>query len=368
MVFKIDNSKIEALAIGGLILGGGGGGDMSYGIESAAASLANNQAPEMIAVEDLPENAIVLTISAVGAPSATEQYVEAANYVEIIELFEKNFDVKVDAVITNEMGGGSSFNAFVPASLKKIPMVDASCNGRAHPLGTMGAMGLAEKEGYVTQQTAVGGNPANHKKVRMIAEGSVNSTSTLVRQAAVEAGGVVVVARNPVSKAFVLENAAIGTLTQSYEVGTAFLSGKTPEEKVSNVANYLGGSIVCRGKIDALRLTMVGGLDEGVLTIHEAGNRFDLFIWNEYMALDKNGERQKTFPDLIMTFDEATGMPVTTSALVEGQGVFVLQVPYQKLLLGAGMYEESGYKRIEEALGIEIIPYIKEIIQENRVD
>lgn len=363
MVLKIDKSKVEALAIGGLILGGGGGGDMSYGVDSAKVALADNQAPEMIRVEDLPEGAVVLTISAVGAPSATEQYVDATNYVEIVELFEKNFDLKVNAVITNEMGGGSSFNAFIPSSLKGIPMLDASCNGRAHPLGTMGAMGLAEQEGYVTQQSAVGGNPTNHKKVQIVAEGSVNSTSTLVRQAAVEAGGVVVVARNPVSKEFILKNAALGTITQSYEVGSTFLSGKTPEEKVQNVAKYLGGSIICRGKIDELTLTMVGGLDEGILTIYEAGNRFDLFIWNEYMALDKNGKRQNTFPDLIMTFDEKTGMPVTSSALVKGQGVFVLQVPYQQLSLGAGMYEESGYHRIEAALGIEMIPYIKELIQ-----
>lgn len=364
-MLKIDESKIEALAIGGLILGGGGGGDMSYGIESATASLKNGHAPTLIAVEDLPENATILTISAVGAPSATEQYIDSENYVEIVELLEKNYDLTIDAVITNEMGGGSSFNAFIPAALKGIPMVDASCNGRAHPLGTMGAMGLAEEPNYVTQQSAVGGNPQTNKKVSLVSEGSVNATSTLVRQAAVEAGGVVVVARNPVSKEFILENAALGTLTQSYEVGAAFLEGKTPKEKIQNVADYLNGSIVCQGPIEQLELTMVGGLDEGKLTIFEEGNQFDLYIWNEYMALDKNKVRQQTFPDLMMTFDQSTGLPVTTSALIEGQEVFVLQVPYQQLRLGAGMFEASGYQRIEEALGIDMLAYIQPIIRQS---
>jgi hypothetical protein len=362
MTLKIDESKIEALAIGGLVLGGGGGGGMAHGIENAMLSLADGHQPEVIAVEDLPEGATVLTISAVGAPSSTEQYVVAEDYVKIIELLEKNYDLKVDALITNEMGGGSSFNAFIPAALKGIPMVDASCNGRAHPLGTMGAMGLAETTGYVTQQSAVGGNPETNKNVEIVTQGSVNATSTLVRQAAVEAGGLVVVARNPVSKEFILENAAAGTLSQSFEVGAAHIAGETPKEKVENVANYLGGTIICQGKVEDFDLKMAGGLDEGKFTIQDQ-DEYTLYIWNEYMALDKNGERQNTFPDLLMSFDQETGLPITTAELQEGQEIFVLQVPHQKLNLGAGMYEASGYERIEQVLNIEILPYVQEILK-----
>lgn len=363
MVLKIDESKIEALAIGGLILGGGGGGGMDHGIENAQSSLADGRRPEVIAVEDLQENATVLTISAVGAPSATEQYVVVENYVEIVELLEKNYGLKVDALVTNEMGGGSSFNAFIPAALKGIPMVDASCNGRAHPLGTMGAMGLAETPEYVTQQSAVGGDPATNKAVQLVTQGSVNATSTLVRQAAVEAGGLVVVARNPVSKEFILKNAALNTLTQSYEVGNAFLQGTTPLEKVENAANYLGGTVVCQGKVQDFELTMSGGLDVGKFTVQDQEDDYVLYIWNEYMALDKNGERASTFPDLLMSFDQTTGLPITTAELKAEQEIFVLQVPYQKLALGAGMYEASGYERIEQTLGIEILPYVQDVIK-----
>ena len=363
-MLKIDESSIEALAIGGLILGGGGGGGMAGGIANAKQSLTDNKSPNIIKVEDLPAQATVLTISAVGAPSSTDQYVETEDFVKIVELFEKNYDVKVDAVITNEMGGGSSFNAFLPSALKGIPMVDASCNGRAHPLGTMGAMGLAEMPNYVTQQTAVGGNPAKNQTVQLVTQGSVQATSTLVRQAAVEAGGLVVVARNPVSKEFILENAALGTLTQSYEVGEAFLKGTTPREKVENVAEYLEGSLVCEGVVEDFELRMTGGLDEGKFTINDQGDAYTLFIWNEYMAMDKNGERQNTFPDLLMSFDQETGLPVTTAELKAGQAIFVLQVPYQKLALGGGMYEASGYKKIEETLNIDILTYVQEIIKE----
>ncbi|KAF1303615.1 DUF917 family protein [Enterococcus saccharolyticus] len=358
----IDETKIEALALGGIILGGGGGGSMDYGIENAKISLANGRQPQVIPVDELPENATVLTISAVGAPSATDQYVVEQNFVEIIELLEKNYDLTIDALITNEMGGGSSFNAFIPSALKQIPMVDASCNGRAHPLGTMGAMGLSEKKGYITQQSAVGGNPLKNKEVQLVTQGSVNATSTLIRQAAVEAGGLVVVARNPVNKEFIQKNAALGTLTQSYEVGSAFLQGVTPREKVMNVADYLGGTMVCQGIVEEFELTMNGGLDEGKFIVRQKDDEYVLYIWNEYMALDKNGERQSTFPDLLMSFDQETGLPITTAELKEGQAIFVLQVPYQKLALGAGMFEISGYKRIEQVLGIEIVAYVQELI------
>ncbi len=36
---------------------------------------------------------------------------------------------------------------------------------------------------------------------------------------------------------------------------------------------------------------------------------FEMTFWNEYMTLEKDGERYATFPDLIMTLDAKTARP-----------------------------------------------------------
>ncbi|MGX6980230.1 S-methyl thiohydantoin desulfurase domain-containing protein [Vagococcus elongatus] len=361
MTLIINKDNLKAIAIGGLILGGGGGGSLEEGIKLGEEALFYQSELKLVDFTDLSEHANVLTISAVGAPSSTEHFVTPKDFVRIVDLFEKLSDDSVDALITNEMGGGSSFNTFIPSALKQLPILDAACNGRAHPLGTMGAMGLSETEGYQTIQTAVGGNKEFGKYLELVVRGTVNTTSSLVRQAAVEAGGLVVVARNMVKKDFIAKNGALGTLKQSCELGAAFLAEDNPEDRVRSVINYLGGEIVCQGTIQNLSLEMSGGLDKGAFEICHGLECFKLFIWNEYMALDRDGRRLGTFPDLLMTFDAVTGMPITSAELSEGQEVFVIQVPFQNLFLGAGMREQSGYQRIEEALGIEIVPYVHEL-------
>ncbi|MFA6939980.1 MAG: DUF917 family protein, partial [Clostridiaceae bacterium] len=192
---KIEESKIHALLYGSAILGGGGGGSFKAGEETIKAAFKIGN-PIIIDIEDLyGEKGLIITTSAVGAPASKEQFVKSEDYNKIIELIEKETGEKPIAFITNEIGGESTFNAFIQSAKTGIPMLDAACNGRAHPLGTMGAMGLNEKKDYVTVQTAVGGNPDLENYIEMVVKGSVAKTSSLIRSAAVQAGGLVVVAR-----------------------------------------------------------------------------------------------------------------------------------------------------------------------------
>lgn len=80
------------------------------------------------------------------------------------------------------------------------------------------------------------------------------------------------------------------------------------------------------------------------------------------MAVERNGERLGTFPDLLMTFDKQTGEPVTTADLCAGQELVLVRVPYGKLILGSGMSELAGYLAIENVLGIKVVPYVQTLI------
>ena len=360
---EIPKESMEALLYGSLILGAGGGGGLEVGQETIEAAYQTGK-PTIISVDDIDssEEGIIVTTSAVGAPAAKEQYVKPEDYNRIMERMSLEIDEPLIAYITNELGAGSTFNAFIQSASTGIPMLDAACNGRAHPLGTMGSMGLSEKEKYETIQTAVGGNPAIGNYVELTTKGSVQKTSALVRAAAVEAGGVVVVARNPVSLDYIKEHAALGVLTQAEEVGRAFLNGQTPEEKIAFAAKELKGEVLFEGEIVEFELKTEGGLDVGFFQVEDNGFRYKVYIWNEYMACEKDGERLWTFPDLVMTFDCESGEPVPSSSLKKGQHIRVLAVPRSELRLGAGMYEKSGYERIEAVLNIEMISYLQDIL------
>ncbi len=87
-----------------------------------------------------------------------------------------------------------------------------------------------------------------------------------------------------------------------------------------------------------------------------------MHFWNEYMALEIDGERTYTFPDFMMTFDARTGLPFTSAEIEEGRPCFLAAAKRDKLILGAGMRERSGYKAVEASLGIEMLRYCGDLI------
>lgn len=354
---QINKKTIEELGYGGVILGCGGGGSMAEGVELAETALELNT-PKVISIDELEDEELVVTISAVGSPSSTEKYVSNEGYNRILELITEQLGKKPAALITNEIGGASSFNPFITAAMNDLPILDAACNGRAHPLGAMGAMGLSEKAGYVTDQSAVGGKTETNAYVELVTKGSVRNTSSIVLAASIAAGGLVVVARNAVSIEYAKGHAAVEALSFSQNLGQAYLNGTTVDEKLLNVVNFLNGEIVVEGIIENYVLETTNGLDVGTFFVGSHQLRF----WNEYMTLDIDGVRKYTFPDFIMSFDKNTGMPITTAEIENGIEVVILASSHHNLLLGAGMFERSGYEAIEQALGVDILSYVQDLI------
>ena len=144
------------------------------------------------------------------------------------------------------------------------------------------------------------------------------------------------VARNPIDAAYVKKNGAPGAVRQAITVGKAMLGAQTQggSAMIEAAAEVLGGDIVEIGVVDKVELVTEGGFDSGRIVI----GSFELTFWNEYMTLEKDGTRLGTFPDLIMTLDKTTGMPVSSADIREQQNVAILNVPRSNLLLGAGMF------------------------------
>ncbi len=351
---RVDEDTVKAAAYGGAVLGGGGGGAIEEGLELGRAALRSGGCPRLVTLEDIDDQDVLVTVSGVGAPAATDACLEPDHYVQALQLLVDQLEGPVSGLITNENGGMATLNGWYQSAVTGLPVVDAPCNGRAHPTGLMGAIGLDQVTGYVSRQTAVGGDPGAGRHVRLYVETSLTSAARLVRQAAVEAGGLVGVARNPVSAAYVREHAAPGALGQAITVGRAFLGADSPLKAAEAVCQALQGEVVCHGRVTGLTLRTEGGFDVGQV---ELGDGFELTFWNEYMTLELRGQRLATFPDLITTLSATEPVPVSSAEIREGQQVLVITVPRQHLKLGGGMRQPELFVPAEQAVGKDLIRY-----------
>lgn len=352
---KLNEELLKYAVYGGAILGGGGGGAIKGGL-IAGKTAVEYSTPELVDIEEIADEMLIVTASAVGAPAAPDQFVTPKDYVRTIEILERNTGLKVGGIITNENGGTATANGWIQAAVLGVPLIDAPCNGRAHPTGTMGSMGLNNVENYVAYQACVGGNPALGNYLEAFFEGNLDNTGKLVRQASIAAGGLVAVARNPIDAAYVKKNGALKGVTHAIETGRALFKGleRSPQDAISSVVEFLKGSIVTEGKIETLELVTAGGFDVGKVHIKD----YELTFWNEYMTLEKGTERLATFPDLIMTFDKETGLPVTSAEIKQGQNVVVISTHRENLKLGSGMRDRKLMAEVEPIIGKEILSYI----------
>lgn len=395
---KVNKGTIEAAVLGGAVLGGGGGGWIEEGRELAGVAVKQGFR-EILPIEDVPEDALLLTVSAVGAPSAGSAALKPDDYVRAVELFLEKTGIKVGGLISSEIGGLGVVNGWVQSAFLNIPVVDAPCNGRAHPLGLMGSMALHRDKEYVSFQAAVGGNKAKGNRVEDFFKGSLQEVSKLVREASIKAGGMVAVARNPVAARHVKKNGAPGAIQMALGLGKIMLEGKKmlesekilkikkmpdskkilenqkmldsrtmldskkmPEiiklgsvEVIKEIVEHLGGNFQIKASVEKLSLRREGGLDIGKLLLREQKKHYELTFWNEYMTLEADGRRIATFPDLIMTFDSEAASPLISAEIKENYEVFVIAVPSYKLMLGAGLRDPGLLKTVENAIGKEIL-------------
>ncbi|HEX9017395.1 MAG TPA: DUF917 family protein [Chloroflexota bacterium] len=361
---RLTKEMVEAAVIGGGVLGGGGGGSMDDGRRNGLLAIDFGE-PELIDVEDLPDDAMIATASAVGSPAAKTTYALPIHYVRAVEMLMSEGDVDLQGLVSSEIGGIAVTNGWVQAAALGLSVVDAPCNGRAHPISIQGAIGLHKIEDYVSLQAAIGGDPATGRYVEMFIRGKLQTISPLMPLVSAQAGGMVAVARNPVSAGYARGHAATGAIKKTIKVGHAMLEKQgRPIEMVEAACAVLGGEIVGRGRVTEVKLETRGGLDVGLVRV-ETGRQetLEITFWNEYMTLEAVGpsgapRRLATFPDLTATLDLATGMALSSATIQTGHEIAVVTVPRQKLILGAGMKDPDLLRPVEEAVGKEVLRYV----------
>lgn len=357
MALRINEKIAESAVLGGAFLGGGGGGDLSMGLSHAKLALSLGEIT-LVDIDSLPKDSYIVTASLVGAPAAKERYVLPSHMVRSFELLREVVELEIGGVISSENGGYSTINGWIVSALTGIPIVDAPADGRAHPTGVMGAMGLHKVKDYLSIQTAVGGNKDEGRYIEMLVKGNLEKASRMVREAAVQAGGLVAVARNPIKGEYVKENGAVGAITQAIELGA--LIGRYRENPYTlseKIISYFGeGKMVDQVKVLEKSLKTEGGFDVGRVVAKGHKDSYEITFWNEFMTLESlSGERIATFPDLIALLELKDSTPLTSAQIEEGMEALLLVIPKERLLLGSGVKDPEILKGIEKIIGKSVL-------------
>ena len=354
MKIKVNEKLAEAAVLGGAFFGGGGGGDLKLGLKYANLAIELGEVV-IVDIDSVSEGKYVATASMVGAPAAKERYLLPVHEIKSTELFMDVVKAPLGGLISSENGGYSTINGWIQSAVLEIPIVDAPADGRAHPTGIMGSMGLHKIPDYISIQTAVGGSKERGRYVEVVVKGSLERATKIIREAAVQAGGLVAVTRNPVSPEYVKENAAVGAISQAIEVGKIIQENMSDvEQMVEKIIGYLGGGkVIDRGKVEQVILETKGGFDIGKVIVKGNNDaKYEITFWNEFMTVeDSEGKIYGAFPDLIVMINLQTGLPLTSAEIRQGDKVILLVIPKEHIILGAGVKDSNVLKQVEEIIG-----------------
>ena len=344
----LDRHAVEAAVAGGSVLAAGGGGWVEHGHLVGRTAVAYGT-PRLATLDEIADDATIATVSAIGAPAAVGWEMRPGDYVRALELLIDALAEPVIGTITAQNGSSTTCNGWIQSAVLGTLVIDAAGDGRAHPTGKMGSLGLAADPDHQTVQAAAGGNRAQGRYLEVVTRGPVRHTADVLRTAAVASGGFIAAARNPLPAAYVAEHGAVGAISFALRLGEAILAAgpKGAAAVIEAITAALEGRVLGAGAVRHKRLRTDGGFDVGALHVGE----LELGFVNEYMTVEAAGERLATFPDVITTLSVRDGRPVSIADVREGDEVAVLAVAKGHVPLGAGVKEPSVYPEVEEMLG-----------------
>jgi DUF917 family protein len=326
-VLRRIDSDCSALARGAAILGTGGGGDPYIGRLLAEAAVRAHGPVDVVQVEDLPDDAVVLPVAMIGAPTVmVEKLPSATQFADAVRSLASYLGIVPTHIACIEVGGVNSTTPIVAAAELGLPLVDGDGMGRAFP----------EVQMVLPTLSGISATPmslSDEKGNRAVFDTVDNRwAERLARTATVEMGCSAITSQYSMSGAEIKESFVRGSLSLCVELGEALIAAREAnDDPVLAVAEILGGQIVIEGKVADIERKTATGFARGTARIagtgSDTGREARLEFQNEHLFVSVDGVPRTTTPDLIITLDAETGEPITTEALRFGARVRVVVAP-----------------------------------------
>ena len=148
------------------------------------------------------------------------------DYVKAVQMLQEELGERSGGLMIGQNGRSSTLNAWLPAALLGLKVVDAVGDMRAHPTGDMGSIGLAgvaradDPDRCRRQPRRATATSSSSSR------GATAKVSPVLRTAADMSGGFIASCRNPVRASYVAAHAALGGISQALALGEAILAAE----------------------------------------------------------------------------------------------------------------------------------------------
>ncbi|MGH8263181.1 MAG: DUF917 domain-containing protein [Steroidobacterales bacterium] len=344
---RIQLEDARDFARGAAFLGTGGGGDPYIGRLLLEQALSRSGPAEVLAVDDLADDALVIPIAGMGAPTVIiEKIIGFSEGERVVRTLEARLGRKATAIMSAEIGGLNALYPTAMAAYLGLPVVDADGMGRAFPelqMVSFNVLGQRASPAVMCNEygdTVVIESEDNHR-VEKLARPVVSSM-----------GGLCMLAIYPMSGRAVKACAIRDTLSLALGIGRAIGAARREQQDAcAALFAYLRGTEYyrhCRqifdGKIIDLRRETLRGWAIGHVALEDAVGKEQLTVTfrNEFLRAQRVGRTVAIVPDLISILDRETAEPITTENLKYGQRVKVVGASVPPLMRSQRALEVWG--------------------------
>lgn len=328
---KVTVDMLTDLSAGAAFLATGGGGDPHITYLCAQQGLRQYGPADLIQPQDLPDDAMVVAIGAVGAPSTSLELLPSIDEsVRVLEEYRRLTGRAVDAVVSFEIGGGNSLIPIVAAAANGIPVIDGDGMGRALPEATMMTFAIAG----ISPTPALALDYAGNTEI--IHAPDVHAYEPLIRAFSMQRGGMAISAEFHMSGAEMKRCVVPGTVSLSIEIGKILRGGGGNANQLAPaLAHVFENSIygafrqLYSGTVADMSTNVIGGYDVGravIESLTDGEPSLQIDIRNEYLTARQGDVMLASVPDLITILDFETAQPINAERLRYGQRVSVFAI------------------------------------------
>ncbi len=333
-VRTLDWQEVEDILAGATALGCGGGGDYEEGRELMRRAYDEGRAVRLAAPDELADDAVVCVPYGVGGLTVGDEAVYAglqppAEHPSVLAVraLGEHLGVEFGALMTGELGGTSISDAFFPAAMLGLPVVDADPVGRAVPELEHS---LFKVNGLPIAPEAVVNEIGDTVIVTQVAGDA--RAEALVRALAVASRNLVWVADHALPWGDLRDVVIPGAIGLAKRTGEALrLARESGQDAAAAVAAASGGRVVFRGRVTSFAWEERDGFTWGELELAgeaaHAGSSYRIWSKNENLLAWRDGSPDVMTPDLICCFSAETGAPVTNPNHAPGAAVTVVGIP-----------------------------------------
>jgi DUF917 family protein len=330
---ELSKEELHDILYGCTVLGTGGGGDLTNGLRLVDSALAEGKRFRLAGLDEIPDDGFIGVPYICGALTKGKKepalpVLKEPLGVLATKVMERYLGRTFDGVISTELGGENTAQAFYTAALLDKVIVDADPAGRSVPelqhstffLNDIPIAPLAVADAY--------GNSAVLDQVT-----SDKRAEDWVRALAVVSDNSVGVLDHP-APAKILRGAVIpGAVSYAGKIGATLrrtrMSGGDPAQ---GIVAAVGGKVVFRGIVKTAEYESREGFTYGTVVLNGqseySGHVYKIWYKNENIISWLDDAVHATVPDLICLIDEA-GNPQINPLITEGTRLtaFVLPAP-----------------------------------------